>query len=359
MRKIIHIDMDAFYASVEQRDDPNLRGLPVAVGGSSRRGVVLTASYEARRFGVKSAMPVFKALDLCPDLVLVRPQFQKYKDASRHIHSVFSRFTQQIEPLSLDEAYLDVTAPNPDTPPATEIAKSIRKAIKNEIQLTASAGISYNKFLAKLASDVNKPDGMFVIRPNEAQAFLRELPIARFHGVGPATAKKLMIAGVSTGADLQATGQHEAIRLLGSTGGWLWELAQGHDERPVNPERDRKSLSVETTFFDDITGLNDLADELRVLTHELFKRCHRSNFFGSTMTLKIKYQDFRIRSRSKTATSAMRNEEAFVRRALELLHSQPLEDSVRLIGIGVSQSEKRNALEQRQLDLPFKDNHTA
>ena len=247
MRKILHVDMDAFYASVEQRDDPALRGLPVAVGAASGRGVVCAASYEARRFGVRSAMPMAQARQLCPGLVVVPPRFEAYREVSQAVHAVFRRYTDLVEPLSLDEAYLDVTEPLVGPPSGIRTAEAIRAEILATTGLTASAGVSFCTFLAKVASDLDKPDGLSVILPHEARAFLAALPVERFHGVGPATARRLHALGIATGADLQARTEADLRAALGKTGAWLARVARGLDDRPVRPHRVRKSVGVERT----------------------------------------------------------------------------------------------------------------
>ena len=252
-RKIIHVDMDAFYASVEQRDDPALRGRPVAVGSPARRGVVAAASYEARTFGVRSALPSVTALRRCPDLVFVPPRFEVYRAVSRQVHAIFAEFTALIEPLALDEAYLDVTANRAGLPTAWATARAIRARIREVTGLTASAGVSYNKFLAKLASEQNKPDGQFAIQPGEGEAFVAALPVTKFLGVGPATAARMHAAGIHTGADLKAWSREALVLRFGKVGGWYHALARGEDERPVNPDRARKSSGSETTCHADLT----------------------------------------------------------------------------------------------------------
>ena len=285
-RRIIHVDMDAYYAAVEQRDRPELRGQPVAVGSDSPRGVVLTASYEARKFGVRSAMPSQTAKRLCPDLLFVRPRFDAYKSSSRILRQIFACYTDMIEPLSLDEAYLDVTRSTQSGVVATDIAKSIKKDVVDQLELTASAGVSYNKFLAKLASDMQKPDGLTIIRPKQARTLLANLPIEKFHGIGPATAKRLHAQGIRTGADIQAHSAEELTALVGKSGNHFWHMAQGNDNRPVDASRQRHSLSVETTFASDITNLEEVSSELQKLCLDLISRCNKISFYGRTLTLK-------------------------------------------------------------------------
>jgi DNA polymerase-4 len=349
MRKVIHVDMDAFYAAVEERDDPTLRGRPIAVGGGSPRGVVMTASYAARRFGVRSAMPGARALQLCPELVFVRPRFDAYKSASRDIQAIFHRFTDLVEPLSLDEAYLDVSDPKGGPMPAARIARSIKDAILSETGLTASAGVSTNKFLAKLASELEKPDGLCVIRPEQSLAILARLPIDRFHGVGPATARRLRAAGIALGGDLQALAEAEAVRRLGRQGRHFWQLAHGIDDRPVRPERERKSLSVETTFATDIVATDALERALDQLAAELAHRLTRSGFGAAAVTLKIKYRDFRLTTRQTTLSSPPRGAAALASAARALLRRAPLTGPVRLLGLGVGGPADK----AQQLALPL------
>ena len=344
--------MDAFYAAVEQRDDPTLQGLPIAVGGGGDRGVVMTASYEARKFGVRSAMPGFKARRLCPDLIFVRSRFDAYKEASRQIRGVFELYSDLVEPLSLDEAYLDVSKPKGGIRPAMDIAGDIKTDIFNSTGLTASAGVSFNKFLAKIASDLDKPDGLSVIRPEAALGFLAKLPVEQFHGVGPATGQKLREAGFCTGADLQACQESELVARLGRIGGYVWRMAHAQDERKVESKRQRKSLSVETTFRQDSDDRSIIAEEIRKLCQELAKRLQHADFHGRTLTLKLKYADFRIRSRSTTLDHAVLSEDlTFL--ASQLLDRDPLEGRVRLVGVGISGAETTHPGEQ--FELPFND----
>ncbi len=347
MRKIIHVDMDAFYAAVEERDDPSLRGRPIAVGGGSVRGVVMTASYAARRFGVRSAMPGAQAVRLCPELTFVRPRFDVYKAVSREIHGIFQRFTDLVEPLSLDEAYLDVSIPKAGPSPAVTIARSIKAAIRAETELTASAGVSVNKFLAKLASEMGKPDGLAVIYPGQELELLAGLPIDRFHGVGPATARRLRAAGIVTGADLQALDEAEALRRLGRQGYHFWKLARGIDDRPVQPARARNSLSVETTFAVDIRAMEALERELAALAGELARRLERSGFRATTVILKIKYRDFRLTTRQMTLATPPARADELAAAGRALLHRAPLLAPVRLLGLGVAGAGSR------QLALPL------
>lgn len=349
MRKIIHVDMDAFYAAVEERDDPSLRGRAIAVGGGSARGVVLTASYAARRFGVRSAMPGAQAARLCPELIFVPPRFAAYKAVSLEIREIFHRFTDLVEPLSLDEAYLDVTHPKGGALPATAIARAIKSTIHAETGLTASAGVAANKFLAKLASDLEKPDGLCLIRPAQALGVLAALPIERFLGVGPATAKRLRAAGITCGADLQALDEATALRRLGRQGVHFRRLAQGIDDRSVEPGRERKSLSVETTFATDMRSLEAMEQALANLAQELARRLEQSRFQATAVTLKIKYRDFRRTTRQTTLAAPPAGAAELSALAIHLLRRSPLEAPVRLLGLGVGGARFTG----RQLTLPI------
>jgi DNA polymerase-4 len=358
MRKIIHVDMDAFYAAIEQRDDPTLRGQPIAVGSGGVRGVVLTASYEARPFGVRSAMPSSRAKRLCPELRFVRPRFDAYKRASQQIRAILARHTDLIEPLSLDEAYLDVTEACAGDRSAVEIARAIKAAIQAELGLTASAGVSFNKFLAKTASDLEKPDGLTVIRPAQALAFLAALPIERFHGVGPATARRMRAQGIATGADLQARSEHELTLAFGRVGRHYWDIAQARDERAVETDRARRSLSVETTFHHDLRGRMALEAALAPLAEELAARLARSGFAGRTLTLKLRYGDFQLVSRRATQAMAVLDTQQILRTANELLGQRPRPDEpIRLLGLGVSNATGDD--DPRQLSLPLMGTRSA
>jgi len=352
MRKIIHIDMDAFFASVEQRDDPSLRGKPVAVGGTSVRGVVAAASYEARVFGVRSAMPSFKAKRLCPDLIFVKSRFDAYKAASRIIRDVFQHYTDLIEPLSLDEAYLDVTAPKQGGPSATEIAASIKAEIKEETELTASAGVSFNKFLAKIASDLDKPDGLSVIRPEQADAFVASLPIEKFFGIGPVTARKMKERGIHTGLDLRERAEDELIRLFGKVGRHYYRISRGQDDREVKPDRPNKSIGAETTFDTDLTDPKAMLQRLEPLAERVAERMAASENFGRTVTLKIKHRDFTINTRQRTLDEQVRDPAELMTLADWLLHNPaPPHLPVRLLGISVSTFEPLASGAQLKFDL--------
>ena len=337
LRKIIHVDMDAFYASVEQRDDPSLRGQPVAVGGGAARGVVAAASYEARRFGVRSAMPSVRALRLCPGLVFRKPRFEVYKQVSQQIRAIFCDYTPHVEPLSLDEAYLDVTADLRGIGSATRIAELIRARIRAETGLTASAGVSYNKFLAKLASDQNKPDGVCVIRPGEGAAFVAGLPVGRFHGVGPRGNEKMAALGILTGADL-ATRDLAFLRAqFGSMGDYLYRAARGIDLRRVRADRPRKSVSAERTFDHDLSSGAALRDTLETIIEIAWERIERAGARGRTVTMKLKFADFTQMTRAKSLAAPVESREVFASAARALLNAAlPLPQPVRLMGLGLS-----------------------
>ena len=335
-RKIIHIDMDAFYASVEQRDDPSLRGKPLAVGGGGPRGVVATASYEARKYGVRSAMPGARARRLCPDLLFVRPRFDVYRAVSAQVREIFARFTDIIQPLSLDEAYLDVTQNKPGISSATLIAEEIRRLIREETGLTASAGVSYNKLIAKLASDQNKPDGICIVRPEEGAAFIATMPVRRIHGVGPVTAKRMQALGIETGADLRARDLSFLQQHFGSAALFYYRASRGEDDRPVHERQERKSVSVEDTFFDDLITEESLITELDRIAENLWGRIERSSAYGRTVVLKVKFADFRIITRSKSFAAPLRSPDLLVQTARGLLRAQlPLRMGARLLGLGV------------------------
>ena len=337
VRKIIHVDMDAFYASVEQRDNPELRGKPVAVGGSSKRGVVAAASYEARAFGVRSAMPSITAQRQCPDLIFVKPRFEAYKAVSRQIREIFERHTDIIQPLSLDEAYLDVTDDKQGVGSAVKIAKAIRAAIREETGLTASAGVSYNKFIAKLASDQNKPDGLCVILPDQGPAFVAGLPVRRFHGVGPRTAEKMAKLGVHTGADLAAKDEAWLAHHFGSWGSYLFKAARGIDDRPVNSNSIRKSLGGELTYFDDKRSETELRDALDEIIDIVWDRIERYQARGRTLVLKARYSDFRTVTRSRTVGHILSDRTEFAVLGHTLLDQiLPAEMGVRLLGLTLS-----------------------
>ncbi|WP_426492711.1 DNA polymerase IV [Hymenobacter sp. 102] len=351
-RKIIHLDMDAFYASVEQRDNPALRGKPVAVGGSRARGVVAAASYEARQFGVRSAMPSSTALRKCPELVFVKPRFEVYKEISRQIRGIFAGYTALIEPLSLDEAYLDVTDNHRGVPLATQVAREIRAEILRQTQLTASAGISYNKFLAKLASDYHKPNGQFVIRPGQGEAFVEQLRVGEFHGIGPATAARLNQLGIFTGLDLRQQSEAFLRQHFGKAGSHYYLIARAQDNRPVVPDRLRKSVGSETTFEHDLHLAEELRAGLQPCLDAVWGHCQRTGVRGRTVTLKVKFTDFQQITRSRTLVGLVPGPEALAQVAHELLLALlPLNKGVRLLGVSLSSLETPDDLVGRQLAL--------
>lgn len=347
LRKIIHVDMDAFFASVEQRDHPELRGKPVAVGGSRGRGVVAAASYEARVFGVKSAMPSVTAKRLCPDLIFCKSRFEVYREVSQQIRAVFRHHTELVEPLSLDEAYLDVTADRLGIGSATRIAELIRQEIRAKTRLTASAGVSYNKFLAKLASDQNKPDGLCVIRPGEGAQFVAQLPVRRFHGVGPKGAEKMARLGIATGADLAEKDIAWLRAHFGSFADYLYRAARGIDLRPVRSTRIRKSVGGERTFGTDISSGPALRDTLEDIIAIVWTSIERAEARGRTVTLKLKYTDFQIMSRAKSLPRAIADREEFASLARALLDEVlPLPMPIRLMGLTLSKLERDGAEEE-------------
>jgi DNA polymerase-4 len=337
IRKIIHVDMDAFYASVEQRDRPELKGLPVAVGGERQRGVVAAASYEARKFGVHSAVSSKVARMKCPQLIFVKPDFEKYKAVSRQIREIFYSYTDLVEPLSLDEAFLDVTFAKRGKPSATLIARDIKKEIMEVTGLTASAGVSYNKFLAKVASDVKKPNGLFVITPDQAEAFLEELDISKFFGIGKVTAQRLNEIGVFKGADLKRIERNELVRMFGKAGSYYYDIVRGIDDRPVEPHRERKSLGAEHTFESDITDPEELKQRLELIADDVARRVEKAGVSGKTITLKVKFEDFEQITRSKTTLIFIDSREQLLSSGLDLLTKEfPLPKGVRLLGLTLS-----------------------
>jgi len=338
LRKIIHVDMDAFYASVEQRDDPSLRGKPVAVGGDGPRGVLTTCSYEARKFGCRSAMPSITAKRLCPQLIFVRPRFAAYTAVSHQIRDIFRDYTPLVEPLSLDEAYLDVTADVKGIGSATRIAELIRARIKAETGLTASAGVSYNKFIAKLASDQNKPDGICVVRPGEGAAFVAAMPVRRFHGIGPRGADKMKQLGIETGADLAAKDIHFLREHFGSQADYLYRAARGIDLRRVKADRARKSVGAERTFDHDISSGAALREQLERIVRLCWDRIERSRSEGRTVTLKLKLKDFTGLTRARSLPQPVQDRNQFAEIGHALLEELvPLPQPVRLMGLTLSQ----------------------
>jgi DNA polymerase-4 len=329
--------MDAFYASVEQRDDPALRGKPVAVGGGGPRGVVMAASYEARAYGVRSAMPGFQARRLCPELIFVRTRFDAYQAASQQIREIFRSYTDLVEPLSLDEAYLDVTTPKRGPPSATEIARTIKQEIKAKTGLIASAGVSFNKFLAKVASDLRKPDGLAVIRPEQAEAFIAQLPIERFFGIGPKTAHKMKALGIHTGADLGARAEDELVHRFGKVGRHYFRIVRGEDEREVRPDRPYKSIGAERTFDRDLSDPETMLERLQPIAEQVAERMAAADSFGRTVTLKIKHHDFSLTTRQHTLSDRIDGADERLALAAWLLHHpEPPRRPVRLLGLSVS-----------------------
>jgi DNA polymerase-4 len=338
-RKIIHIDMDAFYASVEQRDNPEYRGIPLVVGGlpEGRGGVVATASYEARKFGIRSAMSSKQALQLCPHAKFIRPRFDAYKEASKKIREIFSRYTDLIEPLSLDEAYLDVTNDKLNIGSAIEIAHQIKQAIKDELQLTASAGVSINKFVAKIASDINKPDGLKFIGPSAVEAFMEKLPVEKFHGVGKVTAQKMKNMGLHTGDDLKKLAEGELVKHFGKAGRFYYLVVRGIDNREVQPHRETKSLAAEDTFPYDLTTIEEMEAELDKIAKTVCNRLQNYQLKGRTITLKIKYSDFKQITRNQSFPTAVNDLETIAAIAKKLLAAtEPEDKKVRLLGISLS-----------------------
>jgi DNA polymerase-4 len=331
--------MDAYYASIEQRDHPEYRGKPIAVGGSPsiRGGVVATASYEARKFGVRSAMASIRAIDLCPTLIFIRPRFDVYKSVSNQIREIFHRYTDLIEPLSLDEAYLDVTHDKLNINSAIDIAKMIRQSIKDELNLTASAGVSINKFVAKIASDINKPDGLAFIGPSKIEKFMEDLPVEKFYGVGKVTAEKMKSLGLHNGADLKRLTESELIKHFGKSGKFFFKIVRGIDDREVQPHRESKSIGAEDTFPVDLTAADEMFLEIERLSALVSERLRRNNLKGRTITLKIKYHDFKQVTRSHSLTELIDDENVIMRTAKDLLIASDLDDKkIRLLGVSLS-----------------------
>jgi DNA polymerase-4 len=351
IRKIIHVDMDAFYASVEQRDNPELKGKPVAVGGG-HRGVVTAASYEARPYGVRSALPSITAKRLCPELIFVKPRFDVYRAVSQQIRAIFADYTDLIEPLSLDEAYLDVTEDRHGLGSARAIAEDVRRRIREQTRLTASAGVSYCKFIAKLASDHRKPDGLCVITPERGPDFVASLPVARFHGVGPVTANKMERLGILTGADLRDWSLPALQAHFGSSADWYWRICRGIDEREVKPDRPYKSVSAERTFDEDLRDPDHLSAELARIAGYAWDRVKRAEVAGRTVTLKVKYGDFTLITRSRSFAGPVPDLDAFAAAGQALLAAlHPLPKGIRLLGLGLHNLSEEAAEAPRQLGL--------
>lgn len=359
LRKIIHVDMDAFYAAIEQRDHPELKGRPVVVGGApGSRGVVAAASYEARAYGVRSAMPTSRAFKLCPEAIFIKPRFDVYKAVSLQIRQIMLGYTDLVEPLALDEAYLDVSTNKLGLPTATLVAKALREQIAKETRLTASAGIAPNKFLAKIASEINKPNGQAVILPEQVEAFVKHLPIAKIHGIGPVNERRLRDLGIATAGDLQQLSREQLTRHFGKLGAYFYQICRGHDDRPIQPNRQRKSLSAEQTFSNDVSDLNWLRGYLMQIAERVAERLQKDECSGRTITLKIKFADFTQMTRSRTLDAPARDLDTLIRVGCDLLKETPAgKRKVRLLGLGVT-----NLLDSEggqtetwtsQLPLPF------
>jgi DNA polymerase IV len=360
-RKVIHVDMDAFFASVEQRDNPDYRGKPLVVGGSpEKRGAVAAASYEARQYGVHSAMPSRTAIQRCPHLIFVPPRFEVYRGISEQIRAVFKRYTDLVEPLSLDEAYLDVTVNHLGITSATEIAKQIKESIQAETGLTASAGVSGNKFLAKIASGMNKPNGLTLILPDEAESFVEGLAIEKFYGIGPATTEKMHELGIRTGLDLKQWTESDLVKHFGKVGTFYYQIARGIDERPVNPNRIRKSIGAETSYDPDLEDKAAIEKALEAIAQEAYRRIERHGAKGRTVTLKIKLADYRQMTRSRTVLNLITNESEILALSQELLRGIALQnEKVRLLGITLSSLDselEHLSYEQLVLNLSLSHN---
>ncbi|TXD93510.1 MULTISPECIES: DNA polymerase IV [Gillisia] len=357
IRKIIHIDMDAFYASVEQLDDPDLRNKPVAVGGSSERGVVSAASYEARKFGVKSAMSSVIAKRNCPELIFVKPRFERYKEVSSQIREIFLEYTDLVEPLSLDEAYLDVTENKKGIPSASMIAKEIREKIKEKTGLNASAGISINKFIAKVASDINKPNGQKTVNPEEVEAFLEQLQIRKFYGVGKVTAEKMYLLGIFKGIQLKEKSEEFLTENFGKSGRYYYNVVRGIHTSEVKTDRIRKSLGAERTFNENIASEIFMMERLENIAEEIERRLKKSKVAGKTVTLKIKYSDFTLQTRSKTLPYYIGSKAVILDTAKELLFQEKMKNSVRLLGITLSNlntGKKETHVKEKEIAVQLK-----
>lgn len=353
-RKIIHVDMDAFYASVEQMDNPLLKGKAIAVGGGENRGVVSAASYEARKFGVRSAISGVLAKKYCPELIFVRPRFDRYREISQKIRKIFLEYTDLVEPLSLDEAYLDVTENKKGNPSASLIAQEIRRRIFEEVGLTASAGISINKFIAKVASDYNKPNGQKTVNPDEVIAFLEELPIGKFYGVGKVTKDKMYQLGIFTGLDLKGKSLEFLEKHFGKSGGYYYYIVRGIHNSEVKPERIAKSVATEHTFDENLTSEVFMKERLEIIAGELERRLKKYGIAGKTVTLKIKYSDFSQQTRSKTLPYFISDRVLLLETAIELLYQERMKDSVRLLGISLNNlntEEKKAIVVQLKFDF--------
>lgn len=348
--------MDAFYASIEQRDNPELRGKPVAVGYSGERGVVASASYEARRYGVRSAMASKTALRKCPQLIFVHSRFDAYETASNHIMNIFHEYTDLVEPLSLDEAFLDVTQNHKSIPYATLIAQEIKKRIWDEISLTASAGVAHNKFLAKIASDYKKPNGLFIIKPKDAELFVENLEIEQFFGVGKITAQRMHQMGIKTGLDLKLKSERELVSHFGKAGYMYYLNARAIDERPVEPNRERKSVGAENTFLNDLGSIEEFIPPLKEIAAEVIERIKESDFEGRTITLKVKYVNFKTITRSRTLLKNVSDYHTLMEAAIELIKNIDMTEKVRLLGLSIKKNDSIGSISKAiQLTLDFKD----
>ncbi len=354
LRKIIHIDMDAFFASVEQRDNPELRGKPVVVGRNGSRGVIAAASYEARKYGVRSAMPSKIAIKKCPFLIFTGSDFSKYKEVSNQIREIFFEYTDLVEPLSLDEAFLDVTKNKINLPSATLIAKQIKEKIKEKTQLTASAGVSFNKFLAKIASDFDKPDGFYAVTPDIAQDFVDKLPIEVFFGVGKVSAQKMHKLGIKTGLDLKQRSLQELSSNFGKQGKYFYDIARTIDNREVNPDRVRKSIGAEKTFAFDIHNIENIYERTEQIAEKLIERCKKAETYGKTLTIKVKYSDFRQISRSKSVNYKIKKIEDIMQINDELFEQIDfIYNPIRLIGLSITNLDNQRKEEAFQLSFEF------
>ena len=355
LRKIIHIDMDAFFAAVEQRDFPELRGKCIAVGGNEQRGVITTASYEARKYGVGSAMSSVIAKRKCPQLIFVKPRFHVYKEVSTQIREIFLEYTDLVEPLSLDEAFLDVTINHKNIEIATDIANEIKQKIKERTNLTASAGVSFNKFLAKIASDYNKPNGLYVITPKMAENFIEQLPIKKFHGIGKVTAKRMQMMGIHTGAELKTIELEKLRREFGKSGQYYYNIARGLDFREVNPTRIRKSSGSENTFIEDLETITEMESALNPLMEDVWNWSLKTNIYGRTITVKIKYNDFTVSTKSKSASFVIKDKKMYNEICYDLLNDgYSTLKPVRLLGVSISNLDNEQIF-GKQLEILFKD----
>ena len=354
IRKIIHVDMDAFYASVEQLDDSNLKGKAIAVGGESKRGVVAAASYEARKFGVRSAMSSVIAKNICKNLIFVKPRFHRYKEISKQIRSIFFEYTDLVEPLSLDEAFLDVTENKKNINLASTVAKEIRTKIKRKIGLNSSAGISINKFIAKVATEINKPNGQKTIHPSQVDSFIDSLEIGKFFGVGKVTAKKMNSIGVFTGKDLRRFDQVDLLKHFGKSGKHYFEIVRSIQDNPVNPNRERKSVGAEQTFSNDLDSENFILEKLKQISEDLENRMKKNSNKGKTITVKIKYDDFTQETRSKTIDRYISKKEDFFPIIEQLIFHKSIDKSVRLLGISITNLYKKDVLAIKDYNLQLK-----